>query len=31
MKPITWTWDEIGAGVFYPDRKLNERFLSVVT
>lgn len=31
MKPITWTWDEIGAGVFYHDRKLNERFLSVVT
>lgn len=31
MKPITWTWDEVGAGVFYHDRKLNERFLSVVT
>lgn len=30
-KPITWTWDEVGAGVFYHDRKLNERFLSVVT
>ncbi|MEO8598409.1 MAG: catechol 2,3-dioxygenase [bacterium] len=31
MHPITWTWDEVGAGVFYHDRKLNERFLSVVT
>lgn len=31
MQPVTWTWEEIGAGVFYHDRKLNERFLSVVT
>ncbi|HNH35316.1 MAG TPA: catechol 2,3-dioxygenase [Rhodocyclaceae bacterium] len=31
MQPVTWTWDEVGAGVFYHDRKLNERFLSVVT
>lgn len=31
MQPITWTWDEVGAGVFYHDRKLNERFLTVVT
>ena len=31
MQPLTWTWDEIGAGIFYHDRKLNERFLSVVT
>jgi catechol 2,3-dioxygenase len=31
MQPTTWTWDEVGAGVFYHDRKLNERFLSVVT
>ncbi|MBX3679791.1 catechol 2,3-dioxygenase [Cognatazoarcus halotolerans] len=30
-KPLTWTWDEVGAGVFYHDRKLNERFLSVVS
>jgi catechol 2,3-dioxygenase len=30
-KPVTWTWDEVGAGIFYHDRKLNERFLSVVT
>lgn len=31
MQPTTWTWDEVGAGIFYHDRKLNERFLSVVT
>ncbi len=30
-KPITWTWDEVGTGVFYHDRKLNERFLTVVS
>ena len=30
-KPIKWTWDEVGAGIFYHDRKLNERFLSVVS
>lgn len=30
-KTITWTWDEVGAGIFYHDRKLNERFLSVVS
>jgi catechol 2,3-dioxygenase len=30
-KTITWTWDEVGAAVFYHDRKLNDRFLSVVT
>ena len=29
--PITWTFDEVGAGIFYHDRKLNERFLSVVS
>jgi catechol 2,3-dioxygenase len=29
--PITWTWDEVGTAIFYHDRKLNERFLSVVT
>ena len=28
---ITWTMDEVGAAVFYHDRKLNERFLSVVS
>lgn len=31
MQPITWTWDEVGAGIFYHDRKLNDAFLSVVT
>jgi len=31
LKPTTWTMDEVGAAVFYHDRKLNERFLSVVT
>jgi len=31
MQPITWTFDEVGTGIFYHDRKLNERFLSVVT
>ena len=30
-QPITWTFDEVGAGIFYHDRKLNERFLTVVT
>lgn len=29
--PITWTWDEVGTGIFYHNRALNERFLSVVT
>jgi catechol 2,3-dioxygenase len=27
----TWTWEEVGTGIFYHDRKLNERFLTVVT
>ena len=30
-KAAKWTWDEVGAGIFYHDRKLNERFLSVVS
>jgi catechol 2,3-dioxygenase len=30
-QPITWTIDEVGRGVFYHDRKLNDAFLSVVT
>ena len=30
-KAVKWTWDEVGAGIFYHDRKLNERFLSVVS
>lgn len=28
---ITWTADNIGKAIFYHDRELNERFLSVVT
>lgn len=31
MAPTTWTWDEIGRGIFYHTRELNERFLTVVT
>lgn len=31
MQPTTWTWDEVGAAVFYHDRKLNPAFLTVVT
>lgn len=31
MQPLKWTWEEVGAGVFYHDRKLNPAFLSVVT
>jgi catechol 2,3-dioxygenase len=28
---ITWTDDELGRAIFYHDRKLNEKFLSVFT
>jgi catechol 2,3-dioxygenase len=31
MHPVTWTWEEVGAGIFYHNRKLNDAFLSVVT
>ena len=31
MKPTVWTWDEIGTGIFYHNRKLNDAFLSVLT
>jgi len=31
MHPVTWTLDEVGAGIFYHNRKLNDAFLSVVT
>ena len=31
MEPITWSWEEVGRGIFYHDRKLNDAFLSVVT
>ncbi|CAG4885424.1 Metapyrocatechase [Georgfuchsia toluolica] len=30
-QPIKWTIDEVGPAIFYHDRKLNERFLTVVT
>lgn len=30
-KPIKWTMSDIGRGIFYHDRKLNEAFLSVLT
>ena len=30
-QPITWTIDDIGRGIFYHDRKLNEAFLTVTT
>jgi len=28
---IKWTAEELGTGIFYHDRKLNEKFLSVFT
>ena len=31
MHPITWSWEHVGRGIFYHDRKLNDAFLSVVT
>lgn len=31
MQPTVWTFDEMGRGVFYHTRALNERFLTVVT
>ncbi|GAA6142731.1 catechol 2,3-dioxygenase [Hydrogenophaga sp. 5NK40-0174] len=31
MDTVVWTWDEIGRGIFYHTRELNERFLTVVT
>jgi catechol 2,3-dioxygenase len=31
MKPITWTFEEAGPGIFFHDRKMNDRFLTVVT
>ncbi len=29
--PITWSWEHVGRGIFYHDRKLNPAFLSVLT
>nr|WP_211213670.1 catechol 2,3-dioxygenase [Aquaspirillum serpens] len=31
MHPITWSWEEVGRGVFYHNRQLNDAFLSVVS
>jgi len=31
MAPIVWTWEEVGRGIFYHTRQLNERFLTLVT
>jgi len=31
MDTIKWTWDEVGKGIFYHARQLNDRFLSVVS
>ncbi len=30
-QPITWTTDQLGRAIFFHDRKLNDKFLSVVT
>jgi len=30
-EPVTWTADQLGKAIFYHDRQLNERFLSVLT
>lgn len=30
-EPVTWTADQLGKAIFYHDRRLNERFLSVLT
>ena len=29
--PVTWTAAELGKAIFYHDRELNERFLTVLT
>lgn len=31
FQPLVWTHDKVGQGIFYHDRKLNERFLTVLT
>lgn len=31
FQPIKWTMDDVGRGIFYHDRKLNDAFLSVLT
>ena len=30
-KPVTWTTDQLGKAIFYHDRILNERFMTVLT
>lgn len=30
-EPLTWTWDNFGQGLDYPQRKLHESFLTVVS
>ncbi len=30
-EPVTWDAGELGKAIFYHDRQLNERFLSVLT
>lgn len=30
-RPITWTADQLGKAIFYIQRELNDRFLTVVT
>ena len=30
-EPITWTTDQLGRAIFFHDRQLNEKFLSVAT
>ncbi len=30
-KTISWTTDQLGKAIFYHDRQLNERFLTVLT
>jgi catechol 2,3-dioxygenase len=31
LAPISWSWDELPSGLDYPQRKLHETFLTVVT
>jgi catechol 2,3-dioxygenase len=31
FKPIKWTMSDVGRGIFYHDRKLNDAFLTVLT
>lgn len=30
-QPVKWTMDDVGRGIFYHDRKMNENFLTVLT